>query len=823
LIFMSKTPSLKRKSEEASKLAWTENVKRTKKMTVQDDNCTPRRQVAPAIFCNPKTEEKKDNSSSSNIQVVVRMRPLNEKEKQLCTKNPTVEISGGAVLIPSQDKQFQYDHVADPGVTQAEFFALAGKKMVDCTLSGFNSSILAYGQTGSGKTFTMVGNQKTELRGMIPRVLEYLFARLEARQEAGKLKHFSCSCSFLEIYNETINDLLAAPAAAGFGDEESGVGRNLLIRQIQGSQGVYVDGLTQKPIASVDEAQHMLDKGTKSKRVEKTDMNSQSSRSHTVFSITVQCAVVQKDQTVAMQSSLLNLVDLAGSESQRTAGTAGERLREGSKINQSLSVLGNVMTALGKQETSRKKGQAKVHIPYRESKLTYLLKDSLGGSSKTCLIANISPAGPCLLETMSTLSFAARAKLVKNKAIAKSFNESSLDSAARLFVASLRHAHATQLKDAEAKVARWQSQAEQYKAEIQTLKKLIDSQTIIQQQKHQELSGPQLIQLLANKGLDVMRLVTMTHTLQSKLLLPTRTLQESSVLHDVEAEQAEKEGEQTLPIAGDISEQRVKRGADQDDSRQFSLLPKQAWQEATTGAEDDEAENKQMPEKQMFIAPYQQQLEEEEKEDENGHLEQEEEKGEEEDEQEQEKEKEKEELDTIDLSTTISSAVAAAAPANSSVRQLVDLFDEAQRAAAPAADDDDDTTAALAVSASASPAVRSAVGPREPFRLLNEGPKRWTPFSSPFSADRPVSNTSSRATRSENDAPVEGTTNIAPFSGAHKNCPGNSSKKKPFRSLRKAFSSITKKTPKTASASPALQSGIGPAQHLRFTSPNSFR
>ncbi|XP_074911659.1 kinesin-like protein KIF15 isoform X2 [Buteo buteo] len=271
-------------------------------------------------------------------------------------------------------------------------------------MNGYNGTIFAYGQTGSGKTFTMMGPSDSDnfthsLRGVIPRSFEYLFFLIEREKEkAGSGKSFLCKCSFIEIYNEQIFDLLDSASAGLFLREHI-------------KKGVFVDGAVEQVLSSAAEAYQVLTMGWRNRRVASTSMNRESSRSHAVFTITVE-SMEKNKEIVNIRSSLLNLVDLAGSERQKDTHTEGLRLKEAGNINRSLSCLGQVITALVDVGNGKQR-----HICYRDSKLTFLLRDSLGGNAKTCIIANVHPGSRCFGETLSTLNFAQRAKLIKNKAV----------------------------------------------------------------------------------------------------------------------------------------------------------------------------------------------------------------------------------------------------------------------------------------------------------------------------------------------------------------------------------------------------------------------
>ncbi|ONK72552.1 uncharacterized protein A4U43_C04F20610 [Asparagus officinalis] len=345
--------------------------------------------------------------SDSGVQVIVRMRPLNKEEEE--SDQIAQKISPNSVSIV--DHMFTFDSVADSSSTQHDIFQLVGLPLVENCLAGFNSSIFAYGQTGSGKTYTMWGppsalsakDSSSEERGLTPRVFERLFLRIKEEQakHSDKQLTYQCRCSFLEIYNEQITDLL---------DPTQG---NLQIRE-DVKIGIYVDCLTEENVCSMNDVVKLLDKGLANRRTGATSINSESSRSHCVFT----CVVESRSKSTSdglsnLRSSRINLVDLAGSERQKMTGAAGERLKEAGNINRSLSQLGNLINILAEVSQSGKPR----HIPYRDSRLTFLLQESLGGNAKLAMICAISPSQSCKNETFSTLRFAQRAKAIKNKAV----------------------------------------------------------------------------------------------------------------------------------------------------------------------------------------------------------------------------------------------------------------------------------------------------------------------------------------------------------------------------------------------------------------------
>ncbi|XP_053476162.1 kinesin-like protein KIF15-A [Ictalurus furcatus] len=349
------------------------------------------------------------NSDGDTIKVYVRVRPLTQGtglttdgDRGLCltvTSDHTVRLNS-----KPEPRNFTYDHVADVDTSQESVFSCVAKNIVESCMNGYNGTIFAYGQTGSGKTFTMLGpNELTdfsdELRGVIPRSFEYLFFLISREVEKSTgAKSFLCKCSFIEIYNEQVFDLLDSASASLFLREDI-------------KKGVFVEGAVEKYVASAAEAYQVLSMGWRNRRVASTSMNRESSRSHAVFSMTLESKETGQG-VVNIRTSQLNLVDLAGSERQRDTHAEGSRLKEASSINRSLMCLGQVIMALVDMSNGRSR-----HVCYRDSKLTFLLRDSLGGNAKTYIIANVHPGSKCFGETLSTLQFAQRAKLIKNKAM----------------------------------------------------------------------------------------------------------------------------------------------------------------------------------------------------------------------------------------------------------------------------------------------------------------------------------------------------------------------------------------------------------------------
>ncbi|KAK4258730.1 hypothetical protein QN277_005145 [Acacia crassicarpa] len=358
----------------------------------------------------PHFDLKEDTSFwiNHNVQVIIRVRPLNSMERatqgyKRCLKQ---ESAHSINWIGQPETRFTFDHVACETIDQEILFRMAGLPMVENCLSGYNSCMFAYGQTGSGKTYTMLGEiedldvKPSPHRGMTPRIFEFLFARIQAEEESRRDENlkYNCKCSFLEIYNEQVTDLL---------DPSS---YNLHLRE-DVKKGVYVENLSEFEVHTVSDIIRLLTQGSANRKVAATNMNRESSRSHCVFTCVIESRW-EKDSTTNFRFARLNLVDLAGSERQKTSGADGERLKEAANINKSLSTLGHVIMILVDVAQGKMR-----HVPYRDSKLTFLLQDSLGGNSKTMIIANVSPSICCAAETLNTLKFAQRAKLIQNNAV----------------------------------------------------------------------------------------------------------------------------------------------------------------------------------------------------------------------------------------------------------------------------------------------------------------------------------------------------------------------------------------------------------------------
>ena len=375
------------------------------------------------ILNNNKLSSLSEKENNENMKVMIRIRPPLQREiefgipfrsiSEVSSDNKMITIyeylgSSNNELFRQHEfitnpslflqHRFTFDYIFDQDSTQLELYLNTAKPSIKSLLEGYNSTIIAYGQTGTGKTYTMEGFTLIpfdEKRGLVPRVVEDIFSYINS-YEKNNIK-FSIRSSYLQIYNEYISDLL-------FPEK-----KNLNIREDK-NKGIFVEGLSEWIVDNPNDIYKLLGKGTENRAISSTSMNEISSRSHAIFIIILEQNILEEEKEIK-KISKLNLVDLAGSERTRITGAKGKQLEESKKINKSLSALGNVINAL-----TELKGNIN-HVPYRDSKLTRLLEDSLGGNCITTLITMISPCQDYINETLSSLSFAKRAKKIKNKPI----------------------------------------------------------------------------------------------------------------------------------------------------------------------------------------------------------------------------------------------------------------------------------------------------------------------------------------------------------------------------------------------------------------------
>ncbi|XP_037382435.1 kinesin-like protein KIF13B isoform X2 [Talpa occidentalis] len=411
----------------------------------------------------------------SKVKVAVRVRPMNRREIDLHTKC-VVDVDANKVILSpvntnlskgdarSQPKVFAYDHcfwsmdesVRDKYAGQDDVFKCLGESILQNAFDGYNACIFAYGQTGSGKSYTMMGT--ADQPGLIPRLCSGLFERTQ--KEENEEQSFKVEVSYMEIYNEKVRDLL----------DPKGSRQTLKVRE-HSVLGPYVDGLSKLAVRSYKDIESLMSEGNKSRTVAATNMNEESSRSHAVFKITLTHTLCDvQSGTSGEKVGKLSLVDLAGSERATKTGAAGDRLKEGSNINKSLTTLGLVISALADQSAGKNKNK---FVPYRDSVLTWLLKDSLGGNSKTAMVATVSPAADNYDETLSTLRYADRAKNIVNHAVVNEDPNARIIRDLREEVEKLRE----QLTKAEA------MKSPELKDRLEESEKLIQEMTVTWEEK----------------------------------------------------------------------------------------------------------------------------------------------------------------------------------------------------------------------------------------------------------------------------------------------------------------------------------------------------
>nr|XP_034966363.1 kinesin-like protein KIF13B [Zootoca vivipara] len=411
----------------------------------------------------------------SKVKVAVRVRPMNRREIDLHTKCVVDVDENKVILHPvntnlskgdarSQPKVFAYDHcfwsmdeaVKEKYAGQDVVFKCLGENILQNAFDGYNACIFAYGQTGSGKSYTMMGT--ADQPGLIPRLCSTLFER--AQKEENEEQSFKVEVSYMEIYNEKVRDLL----------DPKGSRQSLKVRE-HSVYGPYVDGLSKLAVACYKDIESLMSEGNKSRTVAATNMNEESSRSHAVFKIILTHTLYDaKSGTSGEKVGKLSLVDLAGSERATKTGAAGDRLKEGSNINKSLTTLGLVISALADQAAGKNKNK---FVPYRDSVLTWLLKDSLGGNSKTAMVATVSPAADNYDETLSTLRYADRAKNIVNHAVVNEDPNARIIRELREEVEKLRE----QLTKAEA------MKSPELKDRLEESEKLIQEMTVTWEEK----------------------------------------------------------------------------------------------------------------------------------------------------------------------------------------------------------------------------------------------------------------------------------------------------------------------------------------------------
>lgn len=387
--------------------------------------------LAPVRSLSSKISTDSISSGQGNVKVLVRARPFLQRE--IAAGSPcllSMNSDTGTTTLHSEEfpgasstldgfplqnrtkgpREFVFDEslwsvdesTKNPFVGQEQLYATTGKEFLDHSFSGYNTCIFAYGQTGSGKSYTMIGTEKDP--GIIPQTCYDLFQRV--KRMTTRTTAFTVKVTFFEIYNENVYDLLAPRTTTSQPVP-------LKVRESP-VDGPYVKDLSSHAVHDFREVEELLKIGNKQRATAATNMNSSSSRSHAVFTLNLKKIESDPvlDETTEEMNSRVRFVDLAGSERANSTGASGSRLREGANINRSLTTLGRVINILSESALSSKK---KDLVPYRDSTLTWLLKDSLGGNSKTAMIACISPCD--YDETLSTLRYASQAKHIRTRAV----------------------------------------------------------------------------------------------------------------------------------------------------------------------------------------------------------------------------------------------------------------------------------------------------------------------------------------------------------------------------------------------------------------------
>ena len=360
-----------------------------------------------------------------SVKVAVRVRPFNDREKEL-NSTCVVDMENPVTILKAhgkeEERRFTFDYslwsfdqfTTEPNgylkpsgakyADQQYVFKEVGQRVLDNAYEGYHCCLFAYGQTGSGKSYSMIGYG--ENRGIVPVACEELFKRIGQKKEG---EEFEVHASMLEIYNEEIQDLTI--------DANTRPKGGLKVRESP-LLGVFVDKVKKNFVEDYQQVQRVMDLGTKNRTIAATQMNATSSRAHTVITLEFKQKIT-KDGITVEKLSMINLVDLAGSERQDKTGATGARLKEAVNINLSLTTLGQVISALAENSEGGKK-----FVPYRNSSLTRILQNALGGNSQTIMICAVSPSSDNYEETLSTLRYADQAKKIKNKPVV---NESETD------------------------------------------------------------------------------------------------------------------------------------------------------------------------------------------------------------------------------------------------------------------------------------------------------------------------------------------------------------------------------------------------------------
>ncbi|CAH0053376.1 unnamed protein product [Clonostachys solani] len=443
-----------------------------------------------------------------NVRVVVRVRAFLQRElaKQtrcLIDMDPITQqttllppddpdaVSGGKQPQPKsrkvyEEKNFTFDNsfwshdTTDKHyATQSDVYNSLGEEFLDHNFEGYHTCIFAYGQTGSGKSYTMMGTP--DQPGLIPRTCEDLFERIDAAHAEDTNIAYSVRVSYFEVYNEHVRDLLMR-------SDPNKPPNYLKIRESP-TEGPYVKDLTEVPVRNIDEILRYMTNGDASRTVASTKMNDTSSRSHAVFTIMLKQIHhdMETDETTE-RSSRIRLVDLAGSERAKSTEATGARLREGSNINKSLTTLGRVIAALADPKALRA-GKRKDVVPYRDSILTWLLKDSLGGNSKTAMIACIAPSD--YDETLSTLRYADQAKRIRTRAVVNQDHISTAERDAQIAAMAeeirLLQLSVSDSRQKEKNAQQAEERLEEYQNRVAAMQRKMEERSMVAESKMKKL------------------------------------------------------------------------------------------------------------------------------------------------------------------------------------------------------------------------------------------------------------------------------------------------------------------------------------------------
>ncbi|XP_044766590.1 kinesin-like protein KIF12 isoform X2 [Coccinella septempunctata] len=432
------------------------------------------------------------NQDEDNINVVVRVRPISEKEKRGNDKNVIQFPGNGQILVDNEEngsgggsksKLFSYNVVFEPAATQEDVLQFSGmKRLIEMSLEGFRCTCFCYGQTGSGKTYTLTGppglfglkpSPYSDKHGLIFRSFLYLFQLIKEKSDV----HFILKASYLEIYNEKVIDLLNPGSSR----------KPLAVRWSKKARGFFVENLFTVDCEELDDLTAVLEEGLRNRSVGKHNMNDFSSRSHTILTVYISSEQPAENGVFLSRSGKIHFVDLAGSEMTKKTQSRGKTLEEANNINKSLMVLGYCISSLSDQKRKTK------HIPYRDSKLTKLLADSLAGNGVTLMIACISPARCNRNETINTLRYAARAKKIRTKPIVLMDPREALILSLKREVSVLQNEN-EHLRSALLVYSRAPGSA--YSGDSETERRRIATPPHVEVEKLQELDTPQLVELL---------------------------------------------------------------------------------------------------------------------------------------------------------------------------------------------------------------------------------------------------------------------------------------------------------------------------------------